>query len=127
MKRAVKSVPIRFTHDEIKRILWDWAVPIGMKRMPLLSVETHSYILNGRHSLCQSVGDFAAMSVAKRSRISWRIKHFSKGSINKTPRELLQETLQKRTEEVASLPRWMQSAISTANIFRVPLSSENCD
>jgi hypothetical protein len=36
---------------------------------------------------------------------------------NKTPRELLKETLQKNNEQYNSLPNWLKNSISTKNIF----------
>jgi hypothetical protein len=37
----------------------------------------------------------------------------------KTPREILFESLQRNAEEVRSWPQWMREAVSTAHIFRV--------
>lgn len=37
----------------------------------------------------------------------------------KTPRELLFESLQRNADEVRSWPQWMREAVSTAHIFRV--------
>lgn len=37
----------------------------------------------------------------------------------KTPRELLRETLERSAREVASWPAWMRSAVSTEGVFAV--------
>jgi hypothetical protein len=42
----------------------------------------------------------------------------------KTPRELLRETLDKNTREIAGWPEWMRNAISTASVFYVPAQRE---
>ncbi len=42
----------------------------------------------------------------------------------KTPRELLRETLERCSLEVASWPAWMRSAASTASVFHVPVREE---
>ncbi|WP_106094491.1 hypothetical protein [Enhygromyxa salina] len=37
----------------------------------------------------------------------------------KTPRELLRETLDRNAEQVKALPAWLRASISTQNIFKV--------
>lgn len=37
----------------------------------------------------------------------------------KTPRELLRETLDRNAKQVDALPTWVRSAISTESIFKV--------
>ncbi len=42
----------------------------------------------------------------------------------KTPRQLLRESLERNAEEVASWPSWMRTAISTKGMFSVPSPDE---
>jgi hypothetical protein len=42
----------------------------------------------------------------------------------KTPRELLRESLLRNAEELKGWPSWMHSAISTESIFSVPSPTE---
>lgn len=37
----------------------------------------------------------------------------------KTPRELLRETLDRNAKEIAALPAWVRASISTESIFKV--------
>lgn len=42
----------------------------------------------------------------------------------KSPRELLRETIERSAREVASWPAWMRGAVSTEGVFRVQSTTE---